>query len=136
MTPCFADSYYFFALLSPRDEAHSNAMEINARLRRPIVTTAWILTEVGDGLAQTPSRRLFVPLWRRLVADPRVTIVEPDQPTFERGIALFEGRPDKRWSLTDCISFVIMRDHGLTDALTADRHFEQAGINTLLTETR
>ena len=51
---------------------------------------------------------------------------------FERGLALYNARPDKEWSLTDCISFVVMADEGLTDALTGDRHFEQAGFTALL----
>jgi uncharacterized protein len=45
---------------------------------------------------------------------------------------MFAARSDKRWSLTDCISFVVMQERGLTEALTADRHFEQAGFSILL----
>ena len=51
---------------------------------------------------------------------------------FTRGLALYKERTDKEWSLTDCISFVIMRDLKLSAALTADRHFEQAGFMALL----
>jgi len=51
---------------------------------------------------------------------------------FERGVGLFRQRPDKEWSLTDCISFVVMRDASLTEALTGDHHFEQAGFSALL----
>jgi len=53
---------------------------------------------------------------------------------FSRGLLLFDSRADKEWSLTDCISFVVMEDRGLTDALTADHHFEQAGFRALLNE--
>ena len=77
MTPVFADAYYFFAILSPKDEAHRSVTAFNATLRRPIVTSAWVLTEVGDGLAATPSRRLFGTLLQRLRSDVRVTIVPP-----------------------------------------------------------
>jgi uncharacterized protein len=42
------------------------------------------------------------------------------------------SRRDKEWSLTDCISFVVMKERGLTEALTADHHFEQAGFKALL----
>jgi hypothetical protein len=51
---------------------------------------------------------------------------------FAAGVELYATRPDKEWSLTDCISFVVMEREGLTDALTGDRHFEQAGFKVLL----
>ena len=132
MSPCFADAYYFFALLSPRDEAHAQAVAFNATLRRPLVTTAWVLTEVADGLAGSPARNLFAVLRHRLASDRRVTIIPPESEVFEQGVELYEKRSDKQWSLTDCISFVVMRRHGLSEALTADHHFEQAGFTALL----
>jgi predicted nucleic acid-binding protein len=49
-----------------------------------------------------------------------------------RGIQLYDSRPDKQWSLTDCISFVVMQDRGIVEALTGDHHFEQAGFTALL----
>ena len=57
-----------------------------------------------------------------------------DDDTFARGFDLYARRPDKSWSLTDCISFVVMTDRGLTEALTGDHHFEQAGFRALLRE--
>ena len=51
---------------------------------------------------------------------------------MDRGIALFAARADKEWGLTDCISFVVMQEHNMTEALTADHHFEQAGFSALL----
>jgi predicted nucleic acid-binding protein len=69
---------------------------------------------------------------RLLQSNPEVTIVTAIQEQFDRGFELFTRRPDKFWSLTDCISFVIMEELGLKDALTADKHFEQAGFNVLL----
>ena len=65
-------------------------------------------------------------------ADENTTLVEPDPALWRRGLALYRTRPDKAWSLTDCISFIVMTDHGLTDALTGDHHFEQAGFRALL----
>jgi|ERR1043166_38420 predicted nucleic acid-binding protein len=135
MTACFADAYYFFALLNPRDEAHPAAKLFSAASRRPIVTTAWVLTEVADGLAATPSRNLFAQLFDSLRSNPNAFLVPPDAALFERGIAPYRNRGDKSWSLTDCISFEVMRDHGLTDAFTGDHHFEQAGFVALLKST-
>jgi uncharacterized protein len=71
-------------------------------------------------------------LYRSLADDRRIMIVPPNQELFDEGIHLFAERPDKEWSLTDCISFIIMREYDLTDALTADHHFEQAGFRILL----
>lgn len=51
---------------------------------------------------------------------------------FERGVELYHSRLDKQWSLTDCISFVVMSEEGIAEALTGDHHFEQAGFVALL----
>ncbi|MCH7871705.1 MAG: type II toxin-antitoxin system VapC family toxin [Planctomycetes bacterium] len=132
MTRYFADSFYYLALLNPRDEAHRRAAEFTREIERPVVTTAWILTEVGDALAAPQQRPAFVDLVDDLRVDPEVEIVPPTADLFHRGIVLFRDRPDKHWSLTDCISFVVMRERGLTDALTGDHHFEQGGFRALL----
>jgi hypothetical protein len=71
-------------------------------------------------------------LVQRLRADANSTIVEANRAIFDAGFDLYSQRPDKDWSLTDCISFVVMNRLRLTEALTADRHFEQAGFKVLL----
>jgi predicted nucleic acid-binding protein len=65
-------------------------------------------------------------------ADPYYVMVPASQELLDRGVTLYRQRPDKDWSLTDCISFVVMRERGITEALTADHHFEQAGFVALL----
>lgn len=67
--------------------------------------------------------------------DPDTTVVEPEKRWFDKGIVLFAARLDKKWSLTDCISFTVMTDMGLTDALTADGDFTQAGFRILMKPT-
>jgi predicted nucleic acid-binding protein len=128
----FADSFYFFAVLNPKDDAHRKAVDFARQHDEPIVTTAWVLTELADGLAATTHRTAFAQLVARLQADPANEIVAPTKELMERGIALYDARPDKEWSLTDCISFVVMSEKRLTAALTGDRHFEQAGFTPLL----
>jgi len=64
--------------------------------------------------------------------DGQTTILPLSDESFDRGASFFAARPDKDWSLTDCISFVVMQERGITDALTADHHFEQAGFVALL----
>lgn len=132
MTECFADAFYFLALTNPTDEAYVPASRFATQSRRSIVTTTWVLTEVADGLASGRNRALFAQLLAQLHRDPRASIVETTDELFEDGVRFYESRPDKQWSLTDCISFVVMQNHGLTDALTGDHHFEQAGFVALL----
>lgn len=131
MIGCFADTFYFFALLNPRDEAHLDAIRITANLNRPIVTTAWVLTELADGLAATSSRFLFARFLTKIQAENRTTIVPPSQSLFEQAAQLYDSRSDKQWSLTDCTSMIVMQQHGLQDVLTGDHHFRQAGFNLL-----
>lgn len=132
MTAYFADTYYFIALLNEDDEGHERALLLNRQLVAPMVTTVWVLTEVANAMSDPPYRQIFLELLDELENDSEVLIVPPDTVLFQRGIDLFRRRPDKEWSLTDCISFVVMGDNGIVEALTADRHFEQAGFNCLL----
>jgi hypothetical protein len=132
MSPCFADTFYFLAMLNPKDEAYPRATALTASLRRPLVTTTWVLTEVADALAHTRDRLLFPVFLSSLRADSRATVVPTSDDLFGRGVALYSARPDKQWSLTDCISFTLMRQLGIEEALTADHHFEQAGFRAML----
>ncbi len=132
MTACFADTYFFLALLSADDEAHDRAVALNRSQRAAMVTTSWVLTEVADALAASATRSVFVELLDALRSDPQVVIVPPSEALFERGVALYSNRMGKGWSLTDCVSFVVMEDRGIRDALTGDHHFEQAGFQALL----
>lgn len=127
MTEVFADAFFFIAFLNPKDQHHARVQAEFSKDQRRIVTTAWVLVEVMDGLC-TPSIR--VPIHRFIVGlftDPTVSVAsEPEW--FFRGLELFGRRKDKSWSLTDCISFAVMQERGLTHALTGDRHFAQAGF--------
>ena len=132
MSDCFADTYFFIALLFENDEAHADAQARVADLSGRLYTSVWVLTEVADALAVPGRRQRFLPLLQFLRASPSVIIIPAEQTLFDRGAALYDQRPDKAWSLTDCISFAIMQDHNLRDALTGDHHFEQAGFNVLM----
>jgi predicted nucleic acid-binding protein len=128
----FADTSYYLALLNADDELNPAATQLTPQLQGRIVTTAWVLAEVADALCRPGYRDLAVEFIRDLQADPRVTVVPPSQQLFDEGLDLYARRPDKAWSLTDCISFVVMKQHHLTDALTGDHHFAQAGFTVLL----
>ena len=132
MNVAFGDTFYFLALINPRDSYHARAVEFAGEWDGTVVTTRWVLAEVCDGLCSGVNRELAVTLMTRLEGSKRFKILAGSDSLFERGFALFRDRADKDWSLTDCISFVAMADEGLRDALTGDRHFEQAGFTALL----
>jgi len=132
MNTLFADTFYYLALLNRDDAAHARAVALSRQLRGDQVTTTWVLTEVADALAAPAQRGVFLALLKRLRDNPRVAIIPPTQDLFDRAVDLYADRPDKEWSLTDCVSFVVMRERGITEALTGDRHFEQAGFHILL----
>jgi predicted nucleic acid-binding protein len=71
-------------------------------------------------------------LLEQLEADSDVIIIPATEDWFRRGVDLYRARADKDWPLTDCISFAVMSDRGIIDALTGDHHFRQAGFNPLL----
>ena len=132
MKAVFADAFYFVALLNRADQHHSKAIAAARDLRSNLVTTEWVLAEVADALAASASRRLAASFIRDLSQDPKVKIIPATTDLFQRGLQLYEQRPDKQWSLTDCISFVTMQDESLADALTGDEHFGQVGFKALL----
>jgi len=132
MSRCFGDTFYFLALLNPKDDRHDAAVAFSRTHGRSVVTTDWVLTELADGLAKQRTRRTFKLVYDGLVADRSTEIIECSRALWERGRLLYESRPDKDWSLTDCISFVVMEQERIGEALTADHHFEQAGFIALL----
>jgi len=127
----FADTSFFLALLRAGDPAHQRARD-ELVVNRPIVTTAFIVVELGNACARASDHGDFLALVAGLRASPRTIIVGLDASLLERGLEMMAARADKDWSLTDCISFVVMEKEGLQDALTTDRHFEQAGFRALL----
>lgn len=131
----FADTYFFLALRNPRDQHYSTVRAIVPEIQfHPLVTTAWVLTEVGNALSKPENRAGFISLLTTLERF-NALIIEPEPLLFRRGIELYAARSDKSWSLTDCISFVVMQEHGIREALTGDHHFEQAGFVPLLTNS-
>jgi len=132
MKVVFADTFYFLALSHSNEKKHRLAVEYSRSNSLSLVTTAWVLLEVADGMSRSHSRYLFQELYRSLVNNPSCRIMPPDQSTFKAGLDLFFQRPDKAWSLTDCLSFVVMKEEGIQEALTGDHHFAQAGFVALL----
>ena len=134
MKPVFADTSYFVAFCGPSDSFHSRAVALSASLLAGIITTEYVLVETGGLLLRPEDRPAYVNLVRDLESDPAVQIVPASKPLFHAGFELFVDRPDKYWSLVDCISFVVMKQRRLQEALSTDRHFVQAGFRALLRE--
>src|SRR5262249_27894399 len=132
MTSYFADTSLFVAFLNARDDHHDLAVDYLSQDATLLVTTDWVLVELGNFLSRSRTRRRFVPFLHDLRDDRLVEIVSWSAAVFEQALDLYHRRPDKHWSMTDCISFVIMRERRLTDAVTTDHHFVQAGFKILL----
>jgi uncharacterized protein len=128
----FVDTSYYVALFSPADQYHAEAVRLAKTLTRRSVVSEFVLLELGNTASSGKGRQLFVDLLRRLKSNPRIVLVPASPELFAQGCELFANRPDKDWSLTDCTSFIVMKEFELNDALTTDHHFEQAGFNVLL----
>jgi predicted nucleic acid-binding protein len=127
----FADTSFFLALLNVDDLAHRRALD-QLQNQHAILTTEFILLELGNACARAEDHADFLTLVRAVKGSPRSVVLPLDSALLDRGLQLMAERTDKNWSLTDCISFVVMTDRGIRGALTADRHFQQAGFETLL----
>lgn len=132
MNAVFADTYFYLALLNPRDAGHQAAKTRARAFKGAIVTSHWVLVEVADAFSRPGDREKFSRLMASLESNDQHTVIEADGDSFRRGVELFSNRPDKPWSLTDCLSFVLMEKLGLKEAFTEDHHFEQAGYIALL----
>ncbi len=132
MKVVFADTSFYVALVNVRGISHTRAVQAGKRLECPVLLTDFIILELGNALSGPGLRKLFTELVSDLRADPDVRIVPALRDLLDRGLMLFLARADKEWSLTDCTSFVVMKEEGLTEALTTDHHFEQAGSTALL----
>lgn len=137
MRRVFADTSYWIALLNPRDSLHHRALSLSSSLGPVrLVTSEMVLTEFLNDLAPRGGllRSAAVELVERLQTDPNVQVIVQSSDRFQEALGLYAARGDKGWSHTDCSSFWIMRENGVQESLTYDRHFEQAGFRALLRE--
>lgn len=133
----FLDTSFILARLFPTDRHHARAVSLDAKLRpkqTPIMTSRAIGLEIGAALSKSSVRHLGIQVLAAMEQDTRLDIVPLTEPLYAQAWNLYAARPDKSWSLTDCISFIIMQERGIRDALTADVHFQQAGFTALLLE--
>ncbi|MEW5798977.1 MAG: PIN domain-containing protein [Bacteroidota bacterium] len=138
MRDVFADTVYWVAILNPKDQFHISAIESSKTIGSSLIyTTDSVLTEVlnefsgkGDFWRNKASEAV-----KRIMQNPNVKVIPQTREIFAKGLGLYNSRPDKEYSLVDCISMVLMKENQMTEILTDDKHFEQEGYVLLLKQT-
>lgn len=134
MTPAFLDTGYLIALEAADDQHHTAALRHwreYVQSRPQLVTTSFVLDEVATFFNSRGRHTKAVEIGERLLGSPSVRLVHVDEDLFEASWTYFRRRDDKRFSLTDCVSFVLMERLGIEHALAFDAHFVQAGFRIL-----
>jgi predicted nucleic acid-binding protein len=130
----FADAFYWVALLNPGDAFHAWVVSFSRTLGTAhLVTTDEVVTEVLNWFARSG------PYWRGKAAtlvhdlrsDSDVGVLPQTRADFDAALALYEARPDKGYSLTDCRSMLVLRALSVNEVLTNDHHFTQEGFTIL-----
>lgn len=117
------------------DALHGQAVQVREQLwqeKHRLVTTDFVFLEVADALASLKFRAVTVAYIDRLRQSAALELIPVSEALFEQGWHLYKQRPDQTWGLTDCVSFVFMKQENISTAFTSDRHFEQAGFRRLL----
>ncbi len=128
----FADTVFWIALMNDRDQYHAEAVNRFKQLTGRIITSHPVLVEFANHLSKPPARESVARFIEALRQREDCLILFPTEHAWEQSWQIYKQSSDKSWSYTDCCSFVLMREQGLTRALTADQHFRQAGFEVLL----
>jgi predicted nucleic acid-binding protein len=134
MKQIFADTFYWVALINSQDNWHQRVREVTSSLKNvELVTTDEVLVEVLNFMsAQVANRRRrTVEFIDDLLQNPRLQIIPQNRESFLQGFELYRHRPDKEYSLTDCISMTVMQRLKIGEVLTHDNHFKQEGFRIL-----
>ncbi|XHX81246.1 MAG: type II toxin-antitoxin system VapC family toxin [Stenomitos frigidus ULC029] len=133
----FADTFYWVAVFNKRGEWHDRVQQYAETLKQVhLLTTDEVLTEVLTFFAAYGARRRHKTVARvqEILSNTRIQVIQQSRESFLAGLDLYAKRLDKEYSLTDCISMQVMRQLGITDVLTRDRHFTQEGFTILFNE--
>ena len=132
MADAFVDTSFVVALVNKRDQYHLRALDLASQFeRRPPVTTDVVLLEIGNALAKN-FRAASIPVIDDFLTSSKIQIVHLYPDLFHKAFSLYRSCLDQTWGLIDFVSFIVMREAGIVESLTADKHFEQAGFRALL----
>jgi predicted nucleic acid-binding protein len=131
----FADTSFYLALILKNDDLREAVLafdDTSPDLR--FVTSDAIFLEVLAHVSRrgTDLREAALSLIEDVRTDARATIVRMNPELFDAGLELYRRRPDKAYSLVDCMSMVICQEQDIGEVLTHDHHFEQEGLTVLL----
>jgi predicted nucleic acid-binding protein len=135
MKKVFADSSYWIAIVRPKDQWLESAGHARKSLGDAIlVTTDEVLTEflTSLGCGGPSLRRAAAKMVRAILDNANVRVIQQTRDGLLKGVTLYEGREDKEYSLTDCISMNVMESDSIAEVLTNDHHFEQEGFTVLI----
>ena len=135
MRVAFVDTLYFVALFNPKDQWHGRAIAASTLVAETkLITTEDVLVELLNFFSEfgEKARRGAVAQAEGILSSANIEVAPQNHDAFMAGLALYKARPDKGYSLTDCISMHTMRERGVTDILTHDDHFRQEGFTVLL----
>lgn len=126
------DTAYVLALVNERDQYHDRAQELADLFEgHDLLITDAVLLEIGNALARG-FKEQAIEIITYFIESEEVEIFRHSSQIFDKAFALYKKYADKEWSLVDCISFIVMRERGIKQALTFDRHFEQAGFVAIM----
>ena len=134
MTSLFLDANFVIALeVSDDQHYHEATIHWKNLIETPfsLVTTSYVFDEVVTYLNSRRQHDKAVSVGRNLLNAANIEVVQVDESLFYEAWSYFEQHADKTYSLTDCVSFVLMKRLGITEALTFDKHFVQAGFTQL-----
>ena len=131
----FIDTLFVVGFTNDRDQYHEKALELSEIYdQKHLITTDAVLLEIGNTLSGK-FRQQSIQVIENFLESEEIEVVRLNEYLFEKAFELYKNHTDKSWGLVDCISFVVMKEHGVADALTCDKHFVQAGFRALMLDT-
>ena len=134
LPPIFLDTLFVVGLVNRRDQYHRKAIELSERFESsPFLTTDVVLLEIGNALAKGYKQE-SIEIIKEFLPSADTEIIHLNPKLFQQAFKLYQTRNDKEWGFIDCVSFVVMKEKGILQALTFDKHFAQTGFQVLMRE--
>ena len=128
----FVDTLFIVALINKRDQYHQKALQLSEQYKNhPLITTDAVFLEFGNALSSNYKNEA-AKLIEQFLASDEIDVIRLTPELFDESLRLYKKHQDKSWGLVDCFSFVVMNQHKISQALTFDQHFIQAGFQALI----